>query len=150
MKGRVSDWSLAWLLQAPTGLSLQCNTAAASWCLQLHQHPLQHLSIILSTDMFMSFDCPLITSELFNSLLDLQFLNISEVNVEIREVRVEGVIFSFPTQKKLDRLEIKFNDIEPGNITAPQPHHHKDRNNLESVAKRQKVYSSVRKHLDIS
>ena len=51
----------------------------------------------------------------------------------MREVNVEGVIFSFPTQQKLDRLEVKLNDIEQGNLTARQPHHHKYRNNLQSV-----------------
>ena len=71
----------------------------------------------------------------------------------MREVNVEGVIFSFPTQQKLDRLEVKLNDIEQGNLTARQPHHHKYRNNLESVLNLKhttEVYSSVRKHLDIS
>ena len=74
-----------------------------------------------------------LTSQLYIPLLNQQFLNISDVNGEIREVGVEGVIFSFRTQKKLDRLEIKFNDIERGNLAARQPHHHKYRNNLESV-----------------
>ena len=129
MKGRVSDWSLAWLL------SLQCNTAASQLSAAAPTLALQAASFYQQI-----YFCPSIThlhlhltSQICTPLLNQQFLNISEVNGEIREVKVEGVIFSFPTQKKLDRLEIKFNDIERGNLTARQPHHHKYRNNLESV-----------------
>ena len=110
-----------------------CNTAASPLSGAAPQHLLQPSSCSPSTQryLFMSFNYlpPACLSPSHSGYLLLcgtrKFLNISE-EAEIREV--EGVIFSFPTQKKLDRLEIKFNDIEQGNLTARQPHHHKYRN----------------------
>ena len=134
-----SDW-LRWRLQghwlelglAPAGPTA---TLQPRHCLVLHHNTsCSHRPAVLqsiNTEIFMSFNYlpPACLSPSHSGYLLLcgtrKFLNISE-EAEIREV--EGVIFSFPTQKKLDRLEIKFNDIEQGNLTARQPHHHKYRN----------------------
>ena len=107
-----------------------CNTAASPLSGAAPQHLLQPSSCSPAVHQHRDiYVLQLLASCLPQSLTLLcgtrKFPNISE-EAEIREV--EGVIFSFPTQKKLDRLEIKFNDIEQGNLTARQPHHHKYRN----------------------